>query len=109
MKELNAPAFTYASPSRAVRSVEKMAVSHGGMNVRFVISKDGNGRYFPVFVGRLSKAAAARLGVVGGDEEEVTRQRRQNKPAKKASARKPAKKAAKKAVKRTTRSKKTLH
>ena len=49
------PAFTYATPARAVRSVEKMGVAQGGTHVRFVISKDNRGRYFPVYVGRIAQ------------------------------------------------------
>lgn len=117
----NKPAHTYATPSRAVNSVEKLAVSRGGKEVRFVISKDGRGRYFPVFVANLKQVPDSEIeenpsANVVAKEGRGTRRRQATKGAATAARgtrRGAAKKAnatrAKKATKRTARAKKTLH
>jgi hypothetical protein len=93
------PARTYATPSRAVNSVEKMHVEAGGKPVKFVISKDTKGRYFPVFVGRIDpvsqeeidanpSANKARQAIRRGDRDV------QAKPARKTAQKRTARKTA---------------
>lgn len=97
-----APARTYATPGRVVTSVEKMG-GQGGKTVRYVISKDSRGRYYPVFVGNVKEVSDAEM-------EGAATPTRQRRTATKKAAKKATRRPAKKATTRgNTRGRKTLH
>ncbi len=50
---------TYSTESRVLRAVEKFnSEGPGGTNVKYLISKARDGRYFPVFLTKVSKEGA---------------------------------------------------
>jgi len=100
------PARTYINPKRALNAGLKLG--GGKKNVRVVVAKHTNGRYYPVHVGRITPAEDE-----GAGEERPTRARRSQAETTRAArqgTRAVAKKAAaKKAVRRKSKNGDSLH